>query len=75
MVSVDRSGRNRTKEGLPARIAAECSGIAEDIRDQNDSIRYDKIVAARARMANGYYNSGHVVRAIASRLLSEGQPE
>jgi hypothetical protein len=42
---------------------------------QNESIRYDKIVAARARMSNGYYNSGHVVRTIASRLLNEGQSE
>lgn len=72
---MDRSGRNRAKEGLPARISAECTGIAEDIRDQNQSIRYDKIVAARARMSNGYYNSGHVVRVIAARLLHEGQPE
>ena len=72
---MDRSGKNRTKEGLPTRIASECSGIAEDIRDQNDSIRYDKIVAARTRMSNGYYNEGHVVRAIASRLLNEGQPK
>jgi hypothetical protein len=57
---------------VPAGLAAECKEIAGEIRDQNQSIRYDKITAARVRMSSGYYNSGHVLRVIASRLLDEG---
>jgi hypothetical protein len=74
-VSVDRPAGNRTKDGLSPKLADECATIAKDIKDQADSLRYDKIVAARARMSNGYYNSGHVVHAIASRLLDQDQPE
>jgi len=69
---VARPDEGRPKVTVPAQLAAECREIAGDIREQNQSIRYDKITAARVRMSSGYYNSGHVLRAIASRLLEDG---
>lgn len=68
---VDRSERHLKRQGMPAGLASECREIAGEIRDQNQSIRYDKITAARVRMTSGYYNSGHVLRVIASRLLDD----
>jgi hypothetical protein len=71
---VDRSDEGRTRSLVPAQLATECSEIAGSIREQNQSIRYDKITAARVRMSSGYYDSGHVLRVIASRLLGDGPP-
>ena len=70
---MDRSGQDQKRETVPAGLAAECKQIAGDIRELSQSIRYDKITAARVRMSSGYYNSEHVLRTIASRLLDESQ--
>jgi len=48
-----------------------CKNIAARVRQENSGLRYDKIQAARNRIATGYYSSPHVIRIIASRLLEE----
>ncbi len=69
---MNRLGRSHKQHNLPTSMTAGCKEIAEEIRGQNESIRYDKVLVARTRISDGYYNSSHVVRVIASRLLEEG---
>lgn len=69
---MDKSDHNQQKHDLPDGVAGQCKGISDQIREENRSIRYDKVLAARMRISSGYYNSGHVLRVIASRLLQEG---
>jgi hypothetical protein len=68
---VDSSWRDNKKHNMPDTLADRVKGLSEEIRDGNQNIRYDKVLAARMRISNGYYNSGHVLRVVASRLLSE----
>jgi hypothetical protein len=57
---------------LPEELENRCCRIAREIRDRNVSLRDDKILAARLRICSGYYDSEHVLKIVASRLLSEG---
>ena len=69
---MDRSSRSRGTDDVPPGIKTECKRMAEDLRVETQAVRYDKILAARMRVASGYYNSGHVLRVIAARLLEGG---
>lgn len=69
MDSTDRHGRPRR---LPEGMADECKSLAESVRKDVESLRYDKIQAARMRISSGFYDSGHVLNRVASRLLEEG---
>jgi len=69
---VNRLGRNHKQHSLPTSMVAGCKEIADEIRGQNESVRYDKVLVARMRISDGYYNSSDVLRVIASRLLEEG---
>lgn len=69
---VDREGRTHKPGGIPGSLAAACKEVAAGVLRENAGLRYDKIVAARTRIANGYYRSDHVARTVASRLLDEG---
>ena len=64
------AGRHRT-DRVPSNVTDECKDIAARVRQENAGLRYDKIQAARNRIATGYYSSPHVIRIIASRLIEE----
>jgi hypothetical protein len=53
-------------------MASECKSLAESVRKDVESLRYDKIQAARMRISSGFYDSGHVLNRVAARLLEEG---
>lgn len=53
-------------------MAAECRDLAETVRQDLESLRYDKIQAARMRISSGFYDSGHVLSRVASRIIEEG---
>jgi hypothetical protein len=69
---VPRSGRRKPLSGLPEELLSQCHQIAKDLRTRNEMVRDEKILAARVRICSGYYDSEHVIRIVASRLLSEG---
>jgi hypothetical protein len=46
--------------------------VADSIREDREALRYDKIQAARMRISSGFYDSGHVLSRVASRLIEEG---
>ena len=69
MDSVNRTDRPRQ---VPDGVVSECRNLAETIRQDRESLRYDKIQAARMRISSGFYDSGHVLSRVASRLLEEG---
>lgn len=72
---VDSEGRKRRSSDIPGSLAAACKDVAAGVLRENSGLRYDKILAARTRMASGYYSSDHVARAVASRLLEDGALE
>jgi hypothetical protein len=57
---------------VPPGILTECKDLAETIRRDNGSLRYDKIQSARMRISSGFYDSGHVLSQVASRLIEDG---
>jgi len=57
---------------VPDAIASECRTVADSIREDREALRYDKIQAARMRISSGFYDSGHVLSRVASRLIEEG---
>lgn len=67
------ASRDRLRE-LPAELAAECRRISEEIYGEKETIREDKIMAARIRIETDYYNTDNVLRIVASRLIEENQP-
>jgi hypothetical protein len=69
---VDREGRTHKPSDIPGTIAAACKDVAAGVRREHSNLRYDKIQAARTRIANGYYSTAHIARVVASRLLEEG---
>ena|GEM_PF-2045031 len=79
MGETDRSKeRNRPDlkdrfRGIPADVAQECREISSEIRLEQHAVREDKVIAAKFRIENDYYNSDNVLRIVASRLLSESR--
>jgi hypothetical protein len=71
-VGSDRDSRDRAYLRVPASVADQCKSMADAIRTENVSVRYDKVQAARMRVSSGYYDSGHLSRLLACRLLEEG---
>lgn len=71
-MTVDTEGRTHKPRNLPVTIKAACKEVAAGVIRERAGLRYDKIVAARTRIANGYYNSDHVVRTVAARLIEDG---
>jgi len=69
---VDKEGRTHKPCEIPASITAAFKEIAAGVLRENTGLRYDKILAARTRIANGYYDSDHVLRTVVSRLLEDG---
>jgi len=67
----DKTAGRRKADRIPFGMTDECKDIAARVRHENAGLRYDKIQAARNRIATGYYSSPHVVRIIASRLIEE----
>ena len=67
----DKKAGRRRSDDIPSGVAAGCKNLAASVRQENAGLRYDKIQAARNRIATGYYSSPHVVRIIASRLVEE----
>lgn len=65
------SGHDRPRR-IPEEMASECKSLAESVRKDVESLRYDKIQAARMRISSGFYDSGHVLNRVAARLLEEG---
>ncbi len=68
-----RQVRQDERKGIPAgissEIAAECRRIAREIENQQNELREDKILAARMRLSNGYYESDLVIRSMTNSLL------
>lgn len=54
---------------ISSEIAAECRMIAVEIENQQMEIREDKVLAARMRLLNGYYQSELVIKALSNSLL------
>jgi hypothetical protein len=54
---------------ISSEIAAECRRIAREIENQQNELREDKILAAKMRLSNGYYESDLVIRSMSSSLL------
>jgi hypothetical protein len=69
---LDSTSRTDRPKHIPDGVASECRNLAETIRQDRESLRYDKIQAARMRISSGFYDSGHVLSRVASRLLEEG---
>jgi hypothetical protein len=71
-VNSDRGTGGRGWLRVPASMTDQCRSMADAIRSDNVSVRYDKVQAARMRVSSGYYDSGHLSRLLACRLLEEG---
>jgi hypothetical protein len=69
---LDSTSRADRPRHIPDGMSSECKDLAETIRMDRESLRYDKIQAARMRISSGFYDSGHVLSRVASRLLEEG---
>jgi hypothetical protein len=69
---VETRPQKQRLDDLPAEVIADCRQISRAISKRNQSVRDEKILAARMRLSSGYYDSHHVLRVIASRLLTEG---
>jgi hypothetical protein len=57
---------------LPEGLRGRCRQIAREIHENSETVRDEKILAARVRICSGYYDSEDVLHVIADRLLSEG---
>jgi hypothetical protein len=60
-------------DALPADLVAECREISREIDREKEAVRESKVIAAKLRIEDDYYNSDNVLRIVASRLLSESE--
>lgn len=66
---VKESEKKDVLAGLSPEIIDECKRIAREIENQQNQMRDDKILAARMRLSNGYYQSNLVIRTMSNSLL------